>query len=508
MGCRRRAFLGWQTAQRRLFHDNYPGVEIMSLGWATCIKPWVLVTIFLSLAAYVAQVATGVVVPPYITLGHAAPVRPEAIYVPGAGSDSQSVQTARFALEVPRFFRALGSVVANKELRESVRVSPAELLGQTATGRDILRIDYSYGATGADLGIQQYFDLTLNVTGSCVTEYNWYYATRVVEFDGALLAIDYYNTTFRDEFDDRIQATASLLDSKEPSATFYVNVESIPGTLDGSNHTWGAILSTVNRTSFSSGTDPWYLTDAVAPGVVGTEYSVRPGRPGLSCWEDKVWSYRGHTTTTDKLTSDAVPGLNLPKFLQETLAQYVGVSSVYDVGTHLQKSALLSSTTALGSIFDAGNSSVHDDLERLVVAAYVSTVNCLTDTTLYPDNAQGRVPNAALSDAGQVPRDPGFLVLSPEVDTLSILVVIAIPAILVGTWLISVILLYLTPIKIVMMLNSTDIQEAVVPGPEQHVRKGDHPGSVVVADDVEKTGGLKTKSESIPDTTPAQSPQK
>ncbi|KAI8952224.1 hypothetical protein F4801DRAFT_541570 [Xylaria longipes] len=458
-------------------------IETIAFKETDWSRPWVLISVFLALAAWAAQTATGVLVPPLIILDHAAPVRPGAIYAPDPTPTDNSIQAARFALEVPRFLRALGSAVVDKDLRQKVQVSSAEPLGQTQNG-EILQIDYSYGATGADLGIQKYFDLTLNVTGSCVTEYTWFIGTQVTEFNNNSIAIDYYDTPFNNPNN---LLSASLLDGREPSATFYVNPNSTKGALDGSNSTWGAIVSSVNRTSFSIGTDPWYLTDP-SSGTTGTQ-SVRRGRPAISCWEDKIWSYHGHTSTTDVLTGDALPGLNLSKSLQGLLAQYLGVPTVFLVGSHLQTSALLSSTTALDQIFDAGASSLHDDLERLVVAAYVVTVNCLTDTTLYPA-AQGNVPNVVLGDSGQVPKDAAdFVVWSSDVATLSTVVIIVIPTIFVGIWFFSILLLYWTPVKtVVEKLDSSALQD--------HLNE-DRP-SATTPGDIEKAGEPETKSEPAP----------
>ncbi|KAI0437592.1 hypothetical protein F4803DRAFT_142580 [Xylaria telfairii] len=435
-------------------------LETIAFGKTDWTRPWVLISVLLALAAWVAQTATGVLVPPLIILDHAAPVRPDAIYAPGIATDNSS-EAALFALDVPRFFRALGSAVVDTELRQKVKVSPAQRLGQTQNG-DILRIDYSYGATGADLGIQKYFDLSLNVTGSCITEYAWWIGPNTVQFNDRPIALDYYNTSFNDPNDVNSFPSASLFDGREPSALFFVGENSTKGTLDSSNTTWGAIVSSVNRTSFSIGTDPWYLTEASSE-ATGTQYSVRSGRPGISCWEDKIWSYHGHTSTTDSLTNDALPGLNLSTSLQGTLAQYLSLPTVSLVGSHLQTSALLSATTSLNQIFDAGASSLHDDLERLIVTAYVATVNCLTDTTLYPIAARGNIPNAVLGDSGEVPGEAaGFVVWSPEVATLSTVVIIVIPTIFVGIWLVSVILLYFTKVKIVTeLLDSSALQDKV-----------------------------------------------
>ncbi|KAI0110375.1 hypothetical protein GGR51DRAFT_547635 [Nemania sp. FL0031] len=424
--------------------------EMLGFRGADWTRPWLLISIFIAVAAGVAKTAVTIIVAPLIIIDHAAPVNPAAVYAPDDTATDNKTRAARFALEVPRFFRALGNAVVDDELRQRVKVSRAERLGQTENREDILRVDYSYGATGADLGIQKYFDLTFNVTGSCVTDYGWFQDS----FDSeAVGAIDRYIIPFAGGF----QFT-SLVDGRQPSATFYLGSRT-RGTLDESNTTWGALVSSVGRTSFSVGTDPWYLTAPILSNDTGAGNTVRLGRPGISCWQDDVWSYHGRNTTTAALTSGQLPGLNLSDALQSMLAQYLSSPIIQQVGLHLQASALMSATTSLDQIFDSSASSLHDDLERLVLTAYVVTINCLTDTTLYPTAAIGTVPNIAIGDRGVVPDDLGYVVWSPDVATLSTLVIIVIPTILVGVWLIAIVLLYLTPIKVVAILDSSSLQE-------------------------------------------------
>ncbi|KAJ8121600.1 hypothetical protein ONZ43_g1990 [Nemania bipapillata] len=410
-------------------------------------RPWLLIAITISISAGVAKTAITVLVAPLIILNHAAPVNPAAVYAPDNSQNASAVQAARFALEVPRFFRALGSAVVDSEIRKKVQISSATLLGQRENGEEILRVNYSYGATGADFGIQKYFDLQFNVTGSCFTEYGWYNGTGE---DTNGIPVDVYVTPFRGP-----QPESSLLDGVQPSAKFYLGDTLIPGELKESNSTWGAVVSSVGRKSFSIGTDPWYLTTPSADSTDANNV-VTYGRPGLSCWQDDVWSYHGQKSSTVDLAQ--LPGLNLSNTTLGMLSQYLGTPVVQAAGFQLQTSALMSSTTSLDQIFDAGISSFHDDLERLLLTAYVATINCLTDTTLYPPEADRSVPNAAVGNFGVVPDDVDYVVWSPQIATLSTLVIIIIPTILVGTWLLAIILIYFTPVGVVAILDSSSLQ--------------------------------------------------
>lgn len=171
-------------------------IEIIGFDRKKWARPWLLVSLFLALVAGVAKIATAIVVAPLIILEHAAPVNPDAVCVPDETIPGNQIIADRFALEAPRFFRALSSVQTDKTLRQRVIVSPAERVGQTDNSEEILRVDYSYGTTGADLGIQKYFDLTFNVTSSCIIEYEWLQACDLI-FPDIQTIQDTYNTPSR-----------------------------------------------------------------------------------------------------------------------------------------------------------------------------------------------------------------------------------------------------------------------------------------------------------------------
>lgn len=426
-------------------------IETITSSKKNWSSPGIVLLLLLFFAAWAGQKATGILVPPLIILNNTAPVNPDAIYVPDRSESDLVASATLFPLEVPRFLRALGSIGADGQLRQQVNISAATSVGQTIDGEDIMRIDYRYRVTGADMGLQRFPELTLNVAGSCITDYDMYNGTRISDSDGEAVAVDFY-----DVFGGVV--TASLFDGRQPVATFYVG-NTTQGTLETSNGTWAAIVSSVNRTSFSPGTDPWYLTGPGPETQTGAQYSVMPARPALSCWQDDVWSYQGRNSTIEALTGEALPGLDLSDGLRNILLSILGSPMIQIVGQHLQASALLSTTTASGQVFDAAASNFHDDLERLVQAAYVATVNCLTDLTLYPAGADRQVRNMARGDSGQVLDGVAeFVVWSPDVAALSTVVVIVIPTVFVGTWLVAVILLYWTPVSAVSALESNDLQ--------------------------------------------------
>lgn len=454
-------------------------IETFTFAKAQWRHFWVGVLLLLILAAWVGQTAMGILVPPLIILGSAAPVNPSSIYLPNiVGRDDFLTAATVFALEVPSALRALGSTVAaNDDLTKKVRVSQPKSLGKSAGGDDMFQLDYGYTATGADFGLQHFPDLTLKVSGSCFTDYSFLTGTTNTTTDDGAGRIKIYTVDDYQFLGDQT-ASASLFDGRQPTAQFFTG-DAGPGAVVGrpSNTTWVVVVSSVGRQSFSTSTDPWYLTEPSDPNDVA-QNKVKHGRPALSCWQDDVWSYRGVNSNVIGLTSDILPGLALPENLQTIIADRLYQPMIYTVGSHLQTSSLLSATTATGEIFDAGSSTMFRDMQRLVLAAYIATTNMLTDTTLYPTDAATHVPNMQRDDSGQVLDGIGdFVVWNADVSALSVKLLIVIPSVFVGIWALAIVLLYWTPVGVVNALDSNNMhqeltnhhQDAVV---RYHASKG------------------------------------
>lgn len=403
------------------------------------IRIWMVGILFLVLIAYIGQTALSIIIPPLIILNNTAPVNPNAVYVPTSKDDNPSI-AALYVLEVPSALRAVGSTGSAKELVDQrVIISPPETLGKTHDSESIISISYSYNVTGADFGLQKYPELTLSVSGSCVTDYSFFVKTT----NSTPFLVDWYTIFNKTE-------SASLFDGREPVAFFYPGDSFIKGTLETSNATWAALVSSTQRSSFTAGTDPWYLTEPIPNSNTDTAYLVRGARPVLSCWEDNVWSYKGHNSTVLGLNSTLLPGLELSLGVQLIFSAHLAQPMIFTVASHLGLSALLSTTTAVSQIFDAGASSIQTDLTRLVQAAFIATSNVLTDTTLYPPNSDQKLANWVAGSDGV----GDFVVWSPDASALSMTVLITIPSLLAGVWLLATLLLLLTPVRIINGLDS------------------------------------------------------
>lgn len=145
---------------------------------------WVILSVVALVGSYVLLIAVALLT----VLDKAALVALEAIYVPSSSfSDSVTIQQLN-AIQAPAAFRAAGSVtLANTNTRAKVSIDEPEILNTLEDGEIIIHIGYSYSISGIDLGLQHYPGLTLNVKGSCTTEYGW-----LCRPENELPSTDYY----------------------------------------------------------------------------------------------------------------------------------------------------------------------------------------------------------------------------------------------------------------------------------------------------------------------------
>jgi hypothetical protein len=383
----------------------------------------------LAFCILVANYAIPIEVAPYIILDNAAPVAADAIYVPSLVVESTVNQLKTFYLQAPSAFRAVGNAqTAIPSKNNQVSVDNPVLLQDLGDGEAIMRVGYRYSVSGVDLGLQHYPDLVLNVEGSCTTDYGSF--LQQSESDGVV--VDTY-VLWPDNPDYELAINVSLFDGPMPQGFLRIGPPSPTGP--PGNFTWAAVVSSLERLSVTEGTDPWYLTSLVDGGPF---YEVRGRRPTLSCWQNDVWSYKGHNSTIIGLNSGALPGLDLSGGLQTILESSLGEPRIVSLATQLGPQALASTATSLGQFFDAEESSFHNDIQRLVVASYVASANVLTESTLFAEDRLG-IPNFILGNDSQVlPGAANFVIWSSQVGTLSVRTLIIIPAIALALFLIVV----------------------------------------------------------------------
>jgi hypothetical protein len=390
----------------------------------------------LALCTLIAHYAIPIEVAPYIILDNAAPVAADAIYVPSLVVETAVSQLKTFYLQAPSAFRAVGNTQnAVSSTNPQVSVDSPVILQDLGDGEAIMRAGYRYSLSGVDLGLQHYPELVLNVEGSCTTDYGPLVPPS--ESDGVV--VDTYllwpgNPKYE------LAINVSLFDGPMPQGFFRIGPPSPTGP--PGNFTWAAVVSSLERLSVTKGTDPWYLTSLVDGGPFS---QVREGRPALSCWQNDVWSYKGHNSTITELNSGALPGLEMSEGLQTILESALGEPRIVSLATQLGPQALASTATSLGQFFDAEDSSFYGDIQRLVIASYVASANVLTESTLFAEDRLG-VPNFIIGNDGQVlPGADEFVIWSSQVRTLSVRTLIIIPVIVLVLFSIVVYLIVFRP---------------------------------------------------------------
>ena len=355
----------------------------------------------------------------FIELGQVAPVDPASIFVPDISGGLSNTQNAQFyVLQNPATFRAAAAGMTPKE---TVSVT------QEGTPQNVT-INYGYNVTGTDFGLQHVPELVLYVEGSCATEYGWLQpqANPICRGwnDNCTIYDDYYL------YDDPgNQVTASSSDGGPPFPIFQNNkVQANSGNFN--NFSYAIVISSVWRYSFSPSSDPWYLTSEFdGPGNDTFPWIVLNGRPVLSCWETNRWSYGGKDGSFTNLVD--LTGGKLSSALQQTFANFLGTPMIGAVGLRLGRSALTAAASGIGNGFDAKQSSIYKDMERLVLASYAATVNVLAETTMF-QNPQGTgLHNRIQNNKNEpLPGADDFVVFSSNVTTLSVKTLIIVPVIL------------------------------------------------------------------------------
>ncbi|KAF2877685.1 hypothetical protein BDV95DRAFT_614799 [Massariosphaeria phaeospora] len=385
--------------------------------------------LWLSISTMALVVSSGVpiLVGPYIVAGHGAPVNPIKLYVPDNSDTSTEGVLKVNSLEIPAALRAVGGVQSANisDSQHQVRIDDPEYLEDLGDGESISRYHYSYNVTAKDFGLQHYHGLELQVQGSCVTEYNWWFSKTPdeevpVEEEAPVDTYHLWNDETRD-------VEISIYDAPMPIARFIV--KEIPREENHQLNTSFAILvSSSSRKSFTRGDDPFYLTD-IEP-LEGDKFlRVLPGRPVLSCWQSDSWVYKDQRFPVSNLNRPGGALADIPEPLNLVLTRFLSRPKIESLGIQLGASALLSATTGgIGEYFDASRASVHSDLSRLVLASYIATKNTLSETAFVANGSSASaadVPNLIPLD--QLDQIADFVLYSGNVRALSVSALASIP---------------------------------------------------------------------------------
>ncbi|KAK4245973.1 hypothetical protein C7999DRAFT_33601 [Corynascus novoguineensis] len=376
--------------------------------------------------------ALGIVGPSLLQIGTVAPVRPSSVYYPVTPQPTVYVDVLKeFGMRAPGVLRALGSVEAAKvTMRFRVNVDYDREAGTSANGEPIHRLTYNYRLNGIDFGLQQGVSLELAVRGACVTEYGWYAETQRENTDvyhlwgsrdeSFVVPIDPYNI------------------QNAPKATFWSHPDAVTQYARDANTSFAIIVWSAHRTSITEGADPWYATEernSTVEAPFDAHFWMRRARPVLSCWEQNLWSWAGQPVRTVSELKNAT-GIKIPQSLLAVLEAAFTTPVLIRLGNASGDSALRSRTTSPNGVIDAGASSIHDDLERLILASFVASRNVFVDAVMFEQD--GTYPNLVEDATGQPAAGAGdFVVSSPDIQTFSLHGIVVIVVILVVLLLIE-----------------------------------------------------------------------
>ncbi|PCH05598.1 Hypothetical protein PENO1_021380 [Penicillium occitanis (nom. inval.)] len=401
-----------------------------------------LVWFAVAAAALAASLAVPIVKTQDLKVGTVAPVNPKSVFVPNFEDPHATYHETAQQLTptVPSALRAVGA--AGTIPNDTVYISSTTTPPSNST---VVQFNYSYGISGSDFGLQKTPDLWLNVSGSCITDYTWYQGH--ISVNNVPQEVYYL-------WNNPANLTYVYLSSDYGPAFVSPFTGPAPSTV---NRTYALLVSSIGRQSISSSTDPWYLTQDIQDPT--WPYEVLSGRPPLSCWETDIWSFRGRTSSTSELRNLTDNRLSLPIYI--ALGQYLFRPMIVSTTQRLGRASLASSLTAYGAGFDAEKCSLVADMTRLINSSYIATRNILFDATTISAEGQEGLPNVYLGDNGTIlAGSDEFVISSPNIITLSVRVLIIVPAVFVGVVVLLTVLACLPdPWRSSKELNATRIHE-------------------------------------------------
>ncbi|KAG0642997.1 hypothetical protein HOY80DRAFT_1100753 [Tuber brumale] len=379
---------------------------------------WGILFLLIALTMSLGNNAAGVLVGGGLLMGNVAPPAKDSIFFPDvtkySRTDDNGASIAKLdSLKAPSALRALGSIEASdvtvRNLVILEKVDPP--VGYKGDDGPWAGLKYDYNVTGVDMGLQSDPKLRLHVEGSCNTNYTWIVNSTDKGDTYRLFDQDkFYTTNF------------------QPEVNFPPMVETkVDDSISETDRTsFAMIINTGGSYSFTSSSDPWYSTEATKGG--GLAYQVTRKRPVLICSERRRWHLNGKNVETSKL--ETLPGLTLFKLWIDVFKMEFAYPRVVSLARAAGPAALKSATFSVAPSFvlDAEASNILDDLERLVLASWVSSRSVLRDTTTYKGD---KMVNFAKGGRGEVEDSATkFVLQSGDVGTLSVRILISIPAVL------------------------------------------------------------------------------
>ncbi|KAM0434036.1 hypothetical protein ACHAPT_003980 [Fusarium lateritium] len=373
----------------------------------------------LALLVFFGGMVASIMVPSALLIGNVAPVRPSSVFYPQLpDEDVRALQ--RYGLLAPAAMRSLGSVeAAEVTLRDRVIVDEDPKHAGANDAEPIKGIKYNYSLSGVDMGLRWGSQLSLEVTGSCITEYGW--LDKKLSNDPKTQA-DVYHLWNNKSSEPQYVPLVKAITLDAPSVGFFSHPNGADQLMKDSNVSYAVVIYSAHRSSISKGGDPWYATEnrdePAGEYQYNADYWMKRFRPVLSCWQQDKWRYGSDSVKSVK-DLKAVPGIKIKEVLLDVLETAFGDSPmIVKLASASGDAALRSRTTSPNGVIDAESCSMYDDMERLILASFVASRSIFTDATMFPETTYRSVirgpDGKPRSGAGD------FVVSSPEIQTFSL----------------------------------------------------------------------------------------
>jgi len=415
-----------------MFMAEYISAVISTGEWSKVVGP-AFGLLFVALCCFVASNAVSIVVAGKLEVGNLAPARPSSVYIPNIQPRNNEDKAQLQAILGPATLRALGSSeAADVTVRDRLNIVakyPATAPGDFSPH---FTLSYNYSITGRDMGLQNFPLLRQDVTGNCETDYNW--------FDRYDSGNEIYYPWNNQQAGYPVPRTGEANSPPRVRAILDPSIPTNPKAFP-SQRRFGVIIYSVGRSSYRSSTDPWYYTEPIKNIPTSDEdpprNKVRVNRPPLSCWQNDTWTYNGRTYKNIFEASDALEGV-FPLAWRLLLQSQFTLPKIASVTNSAGASALTSSMTYVGSGFDAAAATVEDEMNRLLVATFISSSHVFRDTVMTPP--QDGTKNLAKGPNGQPQNGvANFVVSTPQVTALRFSILVAVPATLIALMLLGII---------------------------------------------------------------------
>lgn len=389
-----------------------------------------LVFAAICLVVVTASITMGIIGPPFLQIGNVAPVTPSVLFYP----QSQNIRSpaAYRAFFGDASIRALSSVAVFPDEIWSpiVQVQGDPAIAAHGTDKDkepMYGLTYSYNITGVELGLIHSLDLTLRVRGGCRTEYRWLNKSRSGK------NLDHYDLFGDTTNTFGVNLTPPYLTSM-PKTSFTLKSQAAnrAEVLEG-NVSYAVVTTMAHRRSEQSGNDPWYLTELrpeeEMKDLAETKYPfrVKSGRPALSCWHQDTWSCCGGESLIGVFQFQNKTRLGIPTVVKDVMTSALVFPPMQRIGENSGMSALtslISSLMAKDGIINADSANIYQDMKRLIIASYITTLNTLAYSTRFkPSNEEMTKSNQFYdNDKGNAlkPGADDFVVTTPNVQTFSL----------------------------------------------------------------------------------------